>query len=95
MTRQRKAGQYLHKVSLEEVLQLPLSCRIREVADVQAATFGSTGEDGIVGRLGVVSLVVASEGGVGQSVRDVVHGVRRSIGYFLNDGRHVDGVESG
>ncbi len=45
----------LHKVTLEEVLQLPLGCRIGKVADVQAATFGGAGKNGIIG--GFVVLV--------------------------------------
>lgn len=38
----------LHKIALEELFQLPLGCRVGEVADVQAATLGSAGVDGIL-----------------------------------------------
>jgi len=77
----------LHKVTLEEFLQLPLGCRVGQVADVQAATFGSAGKDGIV-VVGLVALV--SEGGVGQSVGDFIDGRAGSVNNFLHDGRHGD-----
>lgn len=78
-----------HKVTLEEVLQLPLRCRISQVSDVQAATFGSAGKDSVVGgRLVVGGL--ASDRGVGQSVGNVIDGSGRGVGDFLHDGRHGD-----
>ena len=57
MNRQRTAKeQYFHKVALEEVLQLPLSCRVGKVADVQAATFSCAGKDSVVVGLAVLGL---------------------------------------
>lgn len=78
----------LHKVALEEFLQLPLGCRVGKVTDVETATFGGTGKDGVI--VGGVLVVggLASEGGIGQSVGNVIHGVGSSVSDFLDDGRH-------
>ena len=70
----------LHEVALEEFFQLPLGCRIREVADVQSAALGSTGMDGIL------VLVLTSDGGIAKSVGDVLD----SVGNFLHGGGHLD-----
>lgn len=80
----------LHKVALEEFFQLPLRCRIGKVADVEAATFGSAGKDSIVGGGLLVSGLVASQRGVGQSVGNVVDGGGSSVSDFLHDSRHGD-----
>lgn len=69
----------LHKVALEEFLQLPLICRVCEVADVQTASLGGTGMDGILG------LVLTGEGGIVKSVGNVGDG---SVSNFLHVGRH-------
>lgn len=74
----------LHKVALEEFLQLPLSCRVREVANVEAAALSGAGSVGL--GLGGLVIVLASKRGVGQSVSDVVDG----LGSFLHDSRHGD-----
>lgn len=79
-----------HKVALEEVFQLPLRCRISQVSDVQAATFGSAGKDSIVGSRLVVG-GLARDGGIGQSVRrKVIDGIGSGVSDFLHDGRHGD-----
>ena len=78
----------LHKVSLEEFFQLPLCCRIGQVADVKTATLGGAGKDGIVGRLVVGGLVSVDQRGVGQSIGYVVDGIGGSVSNFLHDGRH-------
>lgn len=84
-----KAEMNSHKVTLEEVLQLPLRCRISQVSDVQAATFGSAGKDSVVGgRLVVGGL--ASDRGIGQSIGNVIDGSGRGVSDFLHDGRHGD-----
>ena len=75
-----------HKVALEEILQLPLGCRIGEVADVQAATFGGAGENGVVGRL----VVLVRDRGIGQSVGNVIDGSGRGVSNLLHGGRHID-----
>jgi hypothetical protein len=78
----------LHKVALEEFFQLPLGCRIGEVADVQAATLRGTSVDG------VLVLVLAGERGIAQSVGNVVDG---SVSNFLHGASHFDwmGVDVG
>ena len=71
---------HLHEVALEEFFQLPLGCRIREVADVQSAALGSTGMDGIF------VFVLTSDGGIAKSVGNVLD----SVGNFLHGGGHLD-----
>ncbi len=75
-----------HKVALEEILQLPLGCRIGKVADVQAATFGGAGKNGVIGRL----VVLVRDRGIGQSVGNVIDGSGRGVSNFLHGGRHID-----
>ena len=75
------ANNHLHEVALEEFFQLPLGCRIREVADVQSAALGSTGMDGIL------VLVLTSDGGIAKSVGNVLDSVG---GNFLHGGGHLD-----
>ena len=63
---------YVHKVLLEEFLQLSLGGRVREVSDVQSPALGGTGDDGLVLR-GVDGLVAAGPnagafGGAGRLV---------------------------
>ena len=63
----------LHKVVLEEVLQLSLSGRVCEVSDIQSPALGRAGDDSLVLR-GVDWLVTASTntgalGGVGGLVQ--------------------------
>ena len=38
----------LHEEALEEVLEIPLSGRVREVSNVQTTTFSCTGDNGLV-----------------------------------------------
>lgn len=38
----------LHKVVLEEVLQLSLGGRVGEVSNVESSTFSSAGDDGLI-----------------------------------------------
>ena len=74
----------LHKVALEEVLQLPLGCRVGQVADVEAATLGSGSEDGIAGLVFDLDRSIVQRGGnVGDG------GIRALV---LHGGRHVDEV---
>lgn len=60
---------YAHKVVLEEVLQLPLGGRVREVSNIQSPSLGGAGQDSIVlgcgGLLGASGLGVVVEGGGG------------------------------
>ena len=71
----------LHKIALEEFFQLPLGCRVGEVADVETAALGGTGLDGILG------IILASEGGIAQSIGNVVdssvRNLLRSRGHFI------------
>jgi len=87
-----KEDENLHKVALEEVLQLPLRCRIGQVADVQAATLGGTG---MVGGLVVSSRLVlvglARDRSVGQSIGNVVDGGGGGVGDLLHVGGHCVG----
>lgn len=79
----------LHKVSLEEFFQLPLGCRVSQVSDVQAATFGSAGKDSVVvSRLVVGGL--ARNRGIGQSVGNVIDGSGGSVCNLLNCGSHFE-----
>lgn len=77
----------LHKVTLEELLQLPLSCRVGQVADVETASLSSAGEDGIVvgGRL-IGGLI--GDRGIAQSVGNVIDG----FGNLLDGSRHFVGI---
>lgn len=68
----------LHKITLEEFFQLPLGCRICEVANVQSAALGGTGVDGIL------VLVLASDRGIAKSVGNVLD----SVCNFLHGGGH-------
>lgn len=66
---------HIHQVVLEEILQLPLGGRVREVPDVKSPTLSSAGKDSLI--LGCVglsasSLSVVIEGGVGQLGGNVV-----------------------
>lgn len=45
----KRSRVHLHKIALEEVLQLPLGCRVGQVANVQAAALGSAGRRSLVG----------------------------------------------
>jgi len=84
--RQRNEEGDLHKVALEEFFQLPLCCRISQVADVETATFGGAGKDSFVGSFGGL----VSQRGIGQSVGNVSDGSGGSVSNFLHDGRHGD-----
>jgi hypothetical protein len=75
---------YSHKITLEEFFQLPLSCRVGKVADVKTTTLGGTGMDGIL------VLVLAGEGGIAQSVGNVVDGIACNISNFLHGAGHFD-----
>lgn len=79
-----RASDDLHKVSLEEFLQFPLTCRIGQIANVESTALGSAGEDSIIirGRLGLVGLFV--DGGIAQSIGNVMNGVID----LLHSGRH-------
>ena len=55
-------GRHLHKIVLEELLQLSLSGRVREVSNVQSATLSSAGDDSLV-LGGVDGLVTAGTNG--------------------------------
>lgn len=79
MQQDLKVMSYLHKVALEELLQPLLSCRICQVADVEAAALSRAGGSGI-GRL-------VSNGGVGQSGSHVVDG---SVSGLVLLGRHFE-----
>lgn len=63
----------IHKVVLEKVLQLSLSCRVGQVANVQTAALCGGGRGSLVGG----GLVI--EGGVAQSVGNVIDGGIRSL----------------
>jgi len=80
---------HLHKVALEEALQLLLGCRVGKVSDVQAATFRGTGKDSVI--VGGLVVSLASDGGIGQSVSNVIDGVSN----FVHDGRHCDILMTG
>jgi len=43
-----RSCQHVHKVVLEEVLQLSLGGRVREVSNVQSPALGGAGNDGLV-----------------------------------------------
>lgn len=68
----------LHKVTLEELLQPLLGCRVGQVSDVEAATLSRAGGGGIGWLL--------SNGSVGQSGSHVVDG--GVSGLVLLGGRH-------
>lgn len=90
-SRQAESGRYSHKIALEEVLQLLLSCRIGQVANVETASLGSAGRGSLVGG----GLVI--DGGIAQSVGNVING---GLGDLLHRGgsRHGDerfGVDGG
>lgn len=75
---------HLHKVALEEFLQLLLLCRVGQVADVESPALGGAREDGSIGL--VVGL---GNAGIGQSVGNVIDG---GVGGLLHVGsRHFDG----
>lgn len=76
----------LHKVALEELLQLPLSCRVGKVADVQTATFSGTGMDSVLGLV-----LVAGEVGIAQSVGNIVDGIGSCVSNFLHGAGHFIG----
>lgn len=78
-----EGGLDLHEVALEELFQLPLGCRVGEVADVQAAALGGTGMDGIFG------LVLAGEGGVAHGVGNVGDGIGGSVSNLLHSAGHL------
>lgn len=75
--------QDLHKVALEEFLQLPLGSRIGEVANVQAATLSGTGMDGVF-----VLVLVLSERRIAQSVGNVVDSLFGNLGDLLHSAGH-------
>lgn len=50
--------EHSHKIVLEEVLQLSLSCRIGQVADVETTALSSTGRGGLVGGSLVIGRLV-------------------------------------
>ena len=72
----KSAGKSLHKIALEELSEIPLSSCIREVADVQPASFGNDGNYSFV--LSCVDWFTTSEV-VGPSIR--------VIDVLLNTGR--------
>ena len=76
----------LHKIALEEILQLPLSCRVGQVANVETATLGGAGRGSLIGG----GLII--DGGIAQSVGNVIDGGLRDL---LHGGgsRHDDGFE--
>jgi hypothetical protein len=84
-TRSRWNKMNLHKIALEEVLQLPLSCRIGQVANVEATALSSAGRGGLVGGGLVIGRLVA-DGGIAQSFCDVINGSIQIGGGV--DGRH-------
>lgn len=53
---------HLHKVVLEEILQLPLGGRVREVSNVKSPSLGGAGQDSLV--LGGCGLGSGGLGGV-------------------------------
>ena len=73
----------LHKVSLEEGLQLPLGRRVREISDVESSSLRRASQDRIV-LGGLVGGRLVGEGCVAKSGSNVVDGVRN----FLHDSRH-------
>lgn len=83
-TMHRTTNRHLHKVALEEFLQLLLLCRVGQVADVESPALGGAREDGSIGL--VVGL---GNAGIGQSVGNVIDG---GVGGLLHVGsRHFDG----
>ena len=77
-----------HKIALEEVLQLPLSCRIGQVADVEAAALSSAGRGGLVGGRLVIGRL--ADRGIAQSVCDVINGSIQVVG-GVGGGSHDGG----
>lgn len=77
---QRPDRQHSHGIVLEELLELPLSGRIREVPNVQPTTFIGTGG----GRICVSS---RRRGAVGI----VNSGGSQVVGEVVDGRRHVDG----
>jgi hypothetical protein len=67
---------HLHKVVLEEVLQLPLGGRVREVSNVESPTLGGAGQDSLVlgcrglGASGLVGVVEGRSGHLGGNTVD-------------------------
>ena len=87
-TMPKKTG-YLHKIVLEEVFKLPLLCRVGQIANVQTASLGGAGEDGIgVLVVGLINM------GVGQSIGNVISGGIRGLGLHVV-GRHFDRLFDG
>jgi len=41
-------GANLHQVALEEFLQLPLGCRVREISNVKSPALGGAGDDSLI-----------------------------------------------
>lgn len=79
----------LHKVSLEEFLELPFGGSVGEIADVESAALGSAGKVGVVG----LFVGLASDVGAGQSGGHVVNGSVRN--FVISRGRHVGRADWG
>lgn len=79
----------LHKIVLEEVLQLSLRGRICEVSNVKSPTLSSTGDDGFI--LRSVDGLSTSEGVGTFSVGGLVKGSVCQLGGGSFDG-HIDVV---
>lgn len=84
-----EGGKSVHKVVLEEILQLSLGGRVSEVSDIQSPSLSGAGDDGLVLR-GIDGLVAASsDAGALGGGRGLVEG---GVGH-LGSGRfngHVD-----
>lgn len=83
MTTSHDKWVHLHKVVLEEVLQLPLGGRVCEVSNVESPTLGGAGQD---------SLVLGGSGLGGGVLGGVVEGRGGHLGGEVVDrSRHDDG----
>lgn len=83
---------HVHKVVLEEVLELSLSGRVCEVSNIQSPTLGRTGDDSLVLR-GVDRLVTAgANGGALGGGGGLVEGGVCHLGGGSFDGHGIDKV---
>ena len=85
----RRGGKSIHKIILEELLQLSLSGRIGEVSNVQSPALSGTGNDGLVlggiDRLVTTSADAGALGGTGGLVEGSIGhlGSRRFNGHVV------------
>lgn len=63
---------YLHKVTLEEIAEIPLSSRVREIPNVETTSLSDDGDDSII--LSCVGLTTILDGSGSQGVGDILDG---------------------